>query len=982
MQRWNRALLVAALIAIAGRPAAAGPGATAEPADAASLRASIEKMKRAERGPFRRIRWFCKDGTVLPPKPYACTPHGGGVQHGEWTDQVKELRARGYFIANVFADLDVDALLKRPDLREVFDQMLIEQFLMTADNGWIMRQARHYRGALQDEDERKGARRLLLALAAQPWWVDKGYLPLRTGANLLRHGPENRSVATVRQLSAALSDSDPAFKSLRNKIHAKPDAGDATTVRRYAADVKDAAQRAKLERLAAAIEEMFSSLPASNALRALAAKSKQLGALGPVVRDGAARLAGATDDAERLAISGALLAALRDGIAGVSRPGVRLQILDAGIALEAEHFAVATRLRPRIDSASRRQRLDWLRASAEAAYGAGLISRRERKQLSEAFARLGGANVDLETYKKVLDYLALVPGWATQQQRFHFQNAVHRLAAIEPKAELFIQDRLRGSSLLFYAQVLDALLRDANRRAGIRNELFGEDVGAGLRALNPGLARGRLYAGGEQPRSAAADGIYLLPETVSNLPPVAGILTAGEGNPLSHVQLLARNLGIPNVAVDQPLLGKLRARDGTTVILAVSPAGSVRLIEDRGEGEALFSEETGEGQGQVLIRPDLDKLDLSVTEFIPLSRLRAGDSGRTVGPKAAKLGELRHHFPEAVAEGLAIPFGSFRELLEQPYRDSGTSAYKWMVGEYGKLARMPAGSEQRRAATERFRRELHRWIETSDPGPAFRSRLRRALEETFGEDGSYGVFVRSDTNVEDLPGFTGAGLNLTLPNVVGFESVVKAIARVWASPFTARAFSWRQSHMDQPQHVYPAVLLLRSVNADKSGVMVTQDIDTGEAGWLSVAVNEGVGGAVDGQAAESLRIDMVSGEVRLLAQATAPLRRRLKPGGGIEEVPASGDDWVLKPAEIEKLIAFARELPQRFPPIVDAAGNPAPADIEFGFEGGELRLFQLRPFLESAAARSSAYLNALDGGIGDLGKEVIDLDAVVKAEGS
>ena len=51
--------------------------------------------------------------------------------------------------------------------------------------------------------------------------------------------------------------------------------------------------------------------------------------------------------------------------------------------------------------------------------------------------------------------------------------------------------------------------------------------------------------------------------------------------------------------------------------------------------------------------------------------------------------------------------------------------------------------------------------------------------------------------------------------------------------------------MDKPEHVYPAVLLMLSVDADKSGVLVTQDIDTGSPQWLSVAVNEGVGGAVD-----------------------------------------------------------------------------------------------------------------------------------------
>ena len=71
------------------------------------LRSWIEDMKNSERGPFRSIRWFCKDGAVLPPEPYACADHGGGSQHGEWTDRVKQLRAAGYAVANIYADLDV-----------------------------------------------------------------------------------------------------------------------------------------------------------------------------------------------------------------------------------------------------------------------------------------------------------------------------------------------------------------------------------------------------------------------------------------------------------------------------------------------------------------------------------------------------------------------------------------------------------------------------------------------------------------------------------------------------------------------------------------------------------------------------------------------------------------------------------------------------------------------------------------------------------
>ena len=60
-------------------------------------------MKTSERGPFARIRWFCNDGSVLPPKAYACVERGGGHQHGEWSDKTKQLRAQGYLIATLLA---------------------------------------------------------------------------------------------------------------------------------------------------------------------------------------------------------------------------------------------------------------------------------------------------------------------------------------------------------------------------------------------------------------------------------------------------------------------------------------------------------------------------------------------------------------------------------------------------------------------------------------------------------------------------------------------------------------------------------------------------------------------------------------------------------------------------------------------------------------------------------------------------------------
>jgi phosphoenolpyruvate synthase/pyruvate phosphate dikinase len=264
-----------------------------------------------------------------------------------------------------------------------------------------------------------------------------------------------------------------------------------------------------------------------------------------------------------------------------------------------------------------------------------------------------------------------------------------------------------------------------------------------------------------------------------------------------------------------------------------------------------------------------------------------------------------------------------------------------------------------------------------DPGETFRRLLQSALDR-LTPNGS-GIFVRSDTNVEDLAGFTGAGLNRTVPNVVGAEALLAAIREVWASPFTERSWAWRQSRMEQPAFVLPAVLLQTSFASEKSGVMVTTDVEGGRDGYLSIAVNEGVSGAVDGQAAESLLVKSDGTETRYLAQATAPTKNVLAPTGGITSVPASGSDTVLEPDEIAQLVAVARDAPQRFSVLRGDDGRVRPADVEFGFAGGQLALLQIRPFNESDRARRSEYLRSLDARVTDAARTV-SLDVAPKED--
>jgi hypothetical protein len=230
------------------------------------------------------------------------------------------------------------------------------------------------------------------------------------------------------------------------------------------------------------------------------------------------------------------------------------------------------------------------------------------------------------------------------------------------------------------------------------------------------------------------------------------------------------------------------------------------------------------------------------------------------------------------------------------------------------------------------------------------------MAEQFGPPGSYGVFVQSDTNVEDLPAFTGAGLNLTVPNVVGLAEQFKAVARVWASPFEPRAMAWRRRVLINPEEVYPSVLLMKSVNSDKSGVLVTKDL-TGAGEGITVATAWGVGGAVDGEAAETIVL-RPDGSVTLTGDAKAPYRRRLKTEGGVEWLPASSGT-ILTDAEQAALRILAADARERLTPESGAGGQPLAWDMEFGFAEGKLVLFQVRPLRERGRASADRVLRAL-----------------------
>ncbi len=967
--RWNvcvAVLLLTSAINI-GVLYASQPGTSVSP-EAAQFRADIEAMKAQQRGPFSRIRWFCNDGEILPPKAYACVDHGGGRQHGEWSDTTKAIRAAGFPIANVLAGLGPEDFGDTPEQQALFRFLVLEQYLIDLDDGWIMRGARYYRGAFQIEEEEVSGYEILSSLARQPAWLQRRFLLLVEAARLVPHGQSGVGGMEIRGMATALNEADPGFGDLRNKIHGRPEPSDAGRVRAYAASRGLPGLADDYEALALAIDEAARLPDLTPLIQAYAQKVRDNG-LSLDLRLQARELAAATAPAERIRILGRIMARLRDGI-GVS--GHPLDGIDLLIRLEAQVFGLAQLIDADGGSLTREHTLELMQATARASYGTGLLTRFELDNLEASIAGLSRNEIPLSEYRSELAYLGRAPGWASRRLAFYFEQTIARLAQIEPLAEIFIPDRMRGSTMMVYSRLLNPLVVDAMTLAGVRQQIFGETVGTGLRSLNPGVGRGVLLTL-EQALTrpgGTADTIVIVPETISELPVVAGIITENEGNALSHVQLLARNLGVPNIVVANPLLPRLEPYLGRKVFIAASRGGVVQIRLDEDAPPAHAEEHAPEEK----ISINVARLDLETQRLLPSTELGPADSGVRVGPKAAEVGNLNRKFPGHVSPAVAVPFGLFSHALtERRVSPDGPTLFAWMSTQYDEIDAIEDPIERDRRAREMLA-VVRGWFKTLPPNPEKLAAFRQSLRENFGPDGSYGVFVRSDTNVEDLAGFTGAGLNLTVPNVVGEDNIIAAMRDVWASPFQERAYGWRQSIMNDPEHVYVSVLLHESVNADKSGVLITADVETGSRDYITVAVNEGVGGGVEGQAAETLLIRRADGQVRLLGSATAPAKRVLKTSGGSEMVPASGASRVLTDANIEQLLELVDQLPGWFENMPEAERARAVADVEFGFLDGKLYLFQIRPFVENKRASRSTYLQSLDAGLAENSAQSVPMD--------
>jgi phosphoenolpyruvate synthase/pyruvate phosphate dikinase len=484
-----------------------------------------------------------------------------------------------------------------------------------------------------------------------------------------------------------------------------------------------------------------------------------------------------------------------------------------------------------------------------------------------------------------------------------------------------------------------------------------------IRGLNPGFTVGELVVVSESPENVtlSPDKIYVFKEAPGNLKPVAGIATVSEGNLVSHVQLLARNLGIPNAVVSEENMRDLNAYNGKEVFYAVSNKGTVIMkpVSKMTPRESELFKQKKRSEEKISV--PIERIVLDHPRILNLRAVNATASGKTCGPKAANLGQLKQMFPENVVEGLVLPFAVFRQHMEQiipGYEYSYWEMMNWIfdTGEGLRRRREPDADVEIFILQElACLREL---IGKMSLLPKFREELRQQFVSVFGQPlGKVPVFVRSDTNMEDLKDFTGAGLNLTVFNVLNEEKILQGIRDVWASPYTERSYKWRQRYLHNPENVFPSILIIPSINADHSGVLITKGVTTGRDEDITVAFSRGVGGAVDGQAAESWLLGDDCYD-RLIAPAREPTYMSIPATGGSVRVRTTFEKPILSTQNLAMLRILAARILAELPgaPGINSRG---PFDMELGFAGNKMWLFQVRPFVENKQATASEYLQQI-----------------------
>ena len=201
----------------------------------------------------------------------------------------------------------------------------------------------------------------------------------------------------------------------------------------------------------------------------------------------------------------------------------------------------------------------------------------------------------------------------------------------------------------------------------------------------------------------------------------------------------------------------------------------------------------------------------------------------------------------------------------------------------------------------------------------------------------YAYAVRSSATAEDLKGISFAGQQDTYLNIRGYENIVEAVQKCWASLFTERAVVYRNKNGFDNSEVKLAVIVQRMIGSEYSGIMFTADPISGNRKVTDIDAGYGLGEALVSGLVTPDFYQIQNSEI--ITKKIARKEKGIFPDneGGVIEVEIV-DEYMEKQVLTDEQIVKLADIGQK---IQKTFGSPQ--DIEWGFYQGKFHILQSRP---------------------------------------
>jgi hypothetical protein len=443
-------------------------------------------------------------------------------------------------------------------------------------------------------------------------------------------------------------------------------------------------------------------------------------------------------------------------------------------------------------------------------------------------------------------------------------------------------------------------------------------------ALNTGEAVGRIHIIDKLDDTVEIgdNEILVLKELPLNLPPVRGIIVAKPSTPLSHINILAKGWGIPNVYIKDA--DKLFKEYDTFVYKLSANLTDYKLT--RASTDDLIKKFESPDQ-------QIPPVNLKTKTLTGLKQMRAKDS-ISFGSKSSNLGEmLNARIPNIIVpDGFTVPFYWYDQFMKE-------NGFDKIIEELMDTNDFVHNPRVRRQKLEEFRSTIQ--------GGKFDEALKTQIIQKWKTQlGGRGVFVRSSSNSEDLPNFSGAGLYSSVPNVKDADKLIEAVKKVWASLWKFEAYEARVRNYVSQTDVYMSALIQVGVDMDRGGVMLTKDPfdeENKNPVYISAVCGHNSNVVNNNGIPEQILFNPKSNSVIVMTLSDQKNSLAFDDEGDLRETP----DKCANPQTKRVLTDLqARALAKIALNIKRVFGNKKEQDIEWGIMNGRIYIVQARPYIE------------------------------------